>query len=133
LQRTGKRQKSNRFFPNSFGANYFVYFVNDMRVSIKKHNQQYLQRLAAQMEVDPSEAVNYLLTELRRVGYSFNSNVTLALGNSNPSRSTENQEQGHSFVMEVKAKELGSTGSLMNALSKDPVIERILTAGLEVF
>jgi hypothetical protein len=104
-----------------------------MRISIKKHNQQYLQRLSAQMEVDPTEAVNYLLTELRRVGYSFNSNVTLAVGDFKPSRSTENQEQGHSFEIETKPKELGSTGSLMNALSKDPVIERILTAGLEVF
>jgi hypothetical protein len=101
-----------------------------MRISIRKHNRPYLDRLAAQMETDSTEAINYLLTELRRVGYSFNSGVTLTVGGlesgrfTDPDRATEPQ---------TKPKELGSTGSLMAAVSKDPVIERILTAGLEVF
>lgn len=99
-----------------------------MRTSIRKSNQPYLECLSAQMECDPTEAINYLLTELRRIGYSFNSGVTLAVGGqtqtAEPDRTTEHQ---------VKAQELGSTGSLMAALSNDPIIERILTAGLEVF
>lgn len=102
-----------------------------MRLSIRKSNQPYLERLSAQMEVDPSEAVNYLLTELRRVGYSFNSNVTLAVGGLD--RSTETNDSGHAVESELKPKALGSTGSLMAAVAKDPVIERILTAGLEQF
>jgi hypothetical protein len=76
------------------------------------------------MEVEPSEALNYLLTELRRVGYSFNSNVTLAVGGHELDRAIE---------PEVKPKALGSTGSLMATLTKDPVIEHLLTAGLEQF
>lgn len=104
-----------------------------MRTSIRKHNRLYLERLASQMESDPTEAVNYLLTELRRVGYSFNSGVTLAVGDHTPTRSTENYELGYAIEPEVKPKTLGSTGSLMAALSKDPVIEHLLTAGLEQF
>lgn len=104
-----------------------------MRVSIRKSNRPYLERLSAQMEGDPTEAINYLLTELRRVGYSFNSGVTLAVGGLEPTRLTENHEQGYAIEPKVNPKELGSTGSLMAALSNDPVIERILTAGLEVF
>lgn len=99
-----------------------------MRISIRKSNRLYLERLASQMESDPTEAVNYLLTELRRVGYSFNSNVTLAVGGS-----TENHGLGQAIEPEVNPKALGSTGSLMAALSKDPVIEHLLTAGLEQF
>lgn len=99
-----------------------------MRTSIRKPNRLYLERLASQMESDPTEAVNYLLTELRRVGYSFNSNVTLAIGGS-----TETHGLSRAIEIDSNPKTLGSTGSLMEALTKDPVIERILTAGLEQF
>ena len=98
-----------------------------MRISIKKHNQPYLQRLSAQMESDPTETINYLLTELRRVGYSFNSNVTLAVGGTQLSSTSDYQP------FEEKAVELGSTGSLMSALEKDPLIERLISVGLDQF
>lgn len=104
-----------------------------MRISIRKNNSLYLERLSAQMESDPTEVVNYLLTELRRVGYSFNSNVTLAVGNFTLTPLTENHDSDYALESKVKTVELGSTGSLMAAVAKDPVIERILTAGLEVF
>lgn len=104
-----------------------------MRVSIRKSNRPYLERLSAQMESDPTEALNYLLTELRRVGYSFNSNVTLAVGAYTPTPSTENHGLGQVIEPELNPKTLGSTGSLMAALTKDPVIEHLLTAGLEQF
>lgn len=104
-----------------------------MRISIRKPNRLYLERLSAQMECDPTEALNYLLTELRRVGYSFNSGVTLAVGSLELTRPTENQGLGHAIEPELKPKEVGTTGSLFAAVAKDPVIERILTAGLEVF
>jgi hypothetical protein len=95
-----------------------------MRISIRKSNRLYLERLSAQMETDPAEAVNYLLTELRRVGYSFNANVTLTVGGF---------ELGHASEAEVKPKELGSTGSLMAAVAKDPMIQHLLSVGLEEF
>lgn len=104
-----------------------------MRISIRKHNHAYLERLSAQMESDATEAINYLLTELRRVGYSFNSGVTLAVGSLEGTRSTENHGLDRAIEIDSNPKTLGSTGSLMAALSKDPVIERILTAGLEQF
>lgn len=104
-----------------------------MRISIRKTNRLYLERLSAQMESDPTETINYLLTELRRVGYSFNSGVTLAVGSLEPTRPSENHGLGSAVESEVNQKTLGSTGSLMAALTKDPVIEHLLTAGLEQF
>lgn len=104
-----------------------------MRISIRKSNRLYLERLASQMESDPTEAVNYLLTELRRVGYSFNSNVTLAVGGLESIRPTETHGLDRAIEPELNLKTLGSTGSLMAALTKDPVIEHLLTAGLEQF
>jgi hypothetical protein len=45
-----------------------------MKVSIKPYNQQYLHLIASQMGIDkPSEVINYLLLELKKMGYSFGS------------------------------------------------------------
>jgi hypothetical protein len=101
--------------------------VNEMRVSIKRHNQQYLQRLAAQMEVEPSEAVNYLLLEIKRVGYSFNSGINLAVG------SLEKTQEIATTVEDNPPIPMGSTGSLMRALQNDPVIEKLISVGLDQF
>ncbi len=48
------------------------------RVSIKSHHDQYLKNLAAQMNCDIAEALNYLLFEVRRTGFSFTSPLTLS-------------------------------------------------------
>ena len=43
-----------------------------MRISIKKHNQPYLQELALQMGVaDITEVLNYLLLDVKGLGYKF--------------------------------------------------------------
>ncbi|MCC5638742.1 hypothetical protein LC593_23485 [Nostoc sp. CHAB 5844] len=43
-----------------------------MRASIKSHLQPYFRALQGQMECDsPTEALNYLLMDLKRQGYSF--------------------------------------------------------------
>jgi hypothetical protein len=43
-----------------------------MRLSIKKHNQVYLQELALQMGVsDITEVLNYLLLDVKGLGYTF--------------------------------------------------------------
>lgn len=45
-----------------------------MKVSIKPYNQQYLHLIGSQMGIDkPSEVINYLLLELKKMGYSFGS------------------------------------------------------------
>jgi hypothetical protein len=43
-----------------------------MRLSIKKHNAQYLQNLGEQMDIDDlSEVLNYLLLDVKGLGYKF--------------------------------------------------------------
>ncbi|MGI2908596.1 hypothetical protein [Tolypothrix sp. VBCCA 56010] len=43
-----------------------------MRLSIKKHNQVYLEYLASQMGItDISEVLNYLLLDIKGLGYQF--------------------------------------------------------------
>lgn len=92
-----------------------------MRVSIRKHNRSYVERLAAQMECSPNEAINYLLTELRRINYSFGAEATLRINASNtePERPIEPGQ----FPM----------SGLAYINDSDPVIERLVTAGLEEF
>ena len=96
-----------------------------MRVSIRKHNRTYLERLGWQMECDdPTEVINYLLTELKRIGYSFNAEVSLGIADrsvsSLPIEPTEPTEPGQ-YAM--------SAFSAVN----DPVINRLVGIGLEEF
>jgi hypothetical protein len=43
-----------------------------MRISIKKHNQAYLESLASQMGItDISEVLNYLLLDIKGLNYQF--------------------------------------------------------------
>jgi hypothetical protein len=47
---------------------------NSQRITIKAHNIAYLQSLASQMGLnDLSEVVNYLLLDVKGLGYSFGS------------------------------------------------------------
>lgn len=101
-----------------------------MRISIRKHNQSFVHRLANQMECDPTEAVNYAITELRRINYSFNSKVSLGLGS----------ELSLTGCVEVESENqsVASTGSLMSFLetqpiAHDPVVEHLLAVGLDEF
>lgn len=49
-----------------------------MRITIKSHNRAYIDKIATQMEIsDKSEVINYLLLELKRLGYSFNSQISV--------------------------------------------------------
>lgn len=92
-----------------------------MRVSIRKHNRSYLERLAQQMECqDYTEVVNYLLVELRRVNFSFNSEINLGI---NTASSVEIPIEPGQFPM----------SGLAYINDTDPVIERLVTAGLEEF
>ena len=92
-----------------------------MRVSIHKHNRSYLERLGSQMECsDYTEVINYLLTELRRVNYSFNAQVNLGINDPQIVETEAPTEPGQ-YAM-----------SGLSAIN-DPLIERLVTAGLEEF
>jgi len=48
-----------------------------MRATIKKYNQEYFQNIQSQMGCEStSEALNHLLLDLKRRGYSFLNDVT---------------------------------------------------------
>ncbi len=91
-----------------------------MRVTIRSHNRLYLQQLAAQMECDCGEALNYLLVELKRVNFSFNSEINLGI---NINSSVEKPVEPGQLPM----------SALAYINETDPVIERLVPAGLEEF
>ena len=92
-----------------------------MRVSIRKHNRSYLERLGSQMECsDYTEVINYLLTELRRVNYSFNAQVNLGIN-------------AHQIIEPESPTEPGQYAMSGLSAINDPLIERLVTAGLEEF
>lgn len=96
-----------------------------MRVTIKKQNQQFLNKLCNQMECyDQTEVINYLLTELKRINYSFNSSVNLGI-NISPVLSTLPSE-----VPEIEASGYAQSGL---AYINDPTIERLVALGLDEF
>lgn len=96
----------------------------NLRVSIKNHNQVWLERIAAQMEVsDMSEVVNYLLLELKSLGYSFNANYAA------PVQSPFKFEQSAVQPEQLAHSALAYTGQfdfdVELARQTDPIIERI--------
>jgi hypothetical protein len=48
------------------------------RISIRPHHRQFIERIAAQMGCDQTEALNFLLHELRRQNFSFSSQLPTA-------------------------------------------------------
>lgn len=95
-----------------------------MRLTIRKHNQTFINRISAQMECEPTEALNYLLVELNRIKFSFNSSVSLGV-NSSPVQlpvleNSEIQEPG----------QLAQSGLSYVA---DPDISRLMALGLDEF
>lgn len=95
-----------------------------MRLTIRKHNQPFLSRIAAQMECQPVEALNYLLTELNRVNYSFNSAVSLNIQSFKAPLSSQIVEE-----IEQPYRVVESTFNC----AVDPDISRLIAIGLEEF
>ncbi|MGI8500684.1 MAG: hypothetical protein ACR2LR_06035 [Hassallia sp.] len=51
-----------------------------MRISIKKHNQVYLQSLADELQIDDlGEVLNYVLVNIRGLGWSYKDNKPVPL------------------------------------------------------
>lgn len=102
-----------------------------MRVSIRKYNRSYLERLGNQMECqDPTEVINYLLTELRRIHYSFNAEATLTIQVASETFSSELEWEQPT---EPGQYAMSAFSAVMDESSSDPVIDRLLTVGLEQF
>lgn len=95
-----------------------------MRVTIKRHNQQYLNRLASQMECyDQTEVVNYLLTELKRINYSFNAEVNLGISTT----------QVIAHIPKLEPEEPGQFALSGLSAINDPALERLISIGIEQF
>jgi hypothetical protein len=95
--------------------------MTSIKVSIKPHNQKYLQILAEQMQVySYSEIVNYLLLDLQKMGYSFGS----------PLPNLQQQRLGFKATLEPQL--LLPESELPREVQEqiDPVIERLVTLGV---
>lgn len=91
-----------------------------MRASIKPHLQQYFRALQEQMEcTNPTEALNHLLMDLKRRGYSFLDDYQYksAMSNDKPQR--------------VYTVERLSQDDIPQ--NEDPYIRRLLEIGMEEF
>lgn len=108
------------------------------RISVKKHHSKWLQQIMAQMEVDdPTEALNVIFFDLKRMGYSFNSPMTI-IHNQEP-RQDEPQQIKIESLDEFKAKypdtyQEGSESFFrvnddINQAT-DPLIQRLLNLGI---
>jgi hypothetical protein len=95
-----------------------------MRISIKKHNQAYLQELALQMGVsDITEVLNYLLLDVKGLGYKFGDKPASTL---QPLQAPI----GYSFDTSTFEPAFAPLQENQNAI--DPTIQRLIDAGLEM-
>jgi hypothetical protein len=109
-----------------------------MRLSIKPHNRQYILKLAEYLNCPPSEAINYLLLKIKsegllkepitedkfqKIGFDFNEDILISLDEDDfktPSEKIDDfyqSQQSQSHLQE----------------QTDPLIARLLSAGLEGF
>lgn len=91
------------------------------RLTVRVHNIQFLEKIAYQMGItNLSEALNYILLDCKGLGYSF--------GNKPQPQPLVQAPIGFdpgTFEITVPAQE-----NIQNAV--DPVIERLIAAGLEM-
>ena len=93
-----------------------------MRISIRKHNQAYLQELALQMGVtDITEVLNYLLLDIKGLNYKFGDK---------PTPQPTQAPIGYSFDTSTFEPAFAPIPGNQNAV--DPTIQRLLDAGLEL-
>jgi len=97
------------------------------RISIKAHHKQYLELIAQQMGTDVSSALDYLIFELRRVGFSFSSPLPPVAPA--PLATVPPPQPIGAFV---PFQEVASTSAPLNN-EPDEVISRFLSLGMEEF
>ena len=93
-----------------------------MRLSIKKHNQAYLQSLAKEMQIeDLGEALNYILVNIRGLGWRYKDTPAPQPHQSAPIGFDSNTFEP-AFIQE----------NHRNSLEVDPTIQRLIDAGLQM-
>ena len=112
-----------------------------MRVSIKAHHKQYLELISAQMGCDVAEALNYLIFEIRKTGYSFSSGL---LPVSAPTSTPVHSARVEAIEPPQSPQPLQPIGiftpyqevkpaPVSTPMAEDPLIARLVSAGLEQF
>jgi hypothetical protein len=91
-----------------------------MRISIKKHNQAYLQELALQMGVsDITEVLNYLLLDIKGLNYKFGDKPVPT------PQQAQQTSLGYSFDTSTFERIAPTPDVDRNQLEIDPVIARM--------
>lgn len=92
-----------------------------LRISVKPHNRPYIEKIAAQMEInDYSEVINYLLLELKRLGYSFNSQMPVMC----------QAKEDIPYTNQFDAVSIPSDSLPTPSEQIDPIIQRLVSLGL---
>lgn len=110
--------------------------TKSLRLTIPKHHDVYLHSIASQMGCDTSEALNYLLWELRKSNHQF--------GDSLPQYQHPQAQQPTEYPQATAMSALSWQPQSPQAIRDfeasqelqeeiDPVIERLLSLGLESF
>jgi len=106
------------------------------RLTIKPHNIEFLRAIAAQMEVeDLSEVLNYLILDIKGLGYKFGDKPapTPRQAPIGYSFDTSTFEPSFSLKNDTDRNERNyQESSDRTYLEIDPTIQRLLDAGLEM-
>jgi hypothetical protein len=96
-----------------------------MKLSIKKHNQEYIRELANSLGTTESEAINYLLLKIKSEGFASNAPVPVQAS------------IGFEVPKIAPIQDLRTPSEIADdfylSQQTDPLIDRLLNAGLEGF
>jgi hypothetical protein len=96
--------------------------MKSQRLTIKPHNIEFLKRLGAQMGItDLSEALNYLLLDVKGLNYRFGDK---------PTSQPQQAPIGYAFDTSTFEPAFAPIPNNQNAV--DPTIQRLIDAGLEM-
>jgi hypothetical protein len=116
-----------------------------MRVSISKAHDQYLKSLASQMgTTDMSECLTFLLWKLREANYNFGGHLPTYATAQQPQQAVQPQQHFDPTTFETRPTAMSALSfqpAFPDAVREfeqvqdetDPVIERLLSLGLESF
>lgn len=98
----------------------------DMRVSVAKYNQSYVQRIASSLTCTHTEAVNFMIAQLRLGGSVSSESVDKIVDIA--STQVEYPQLDVSFSKEFYQE----MDEVIDQFVPDPIIERLLEEGLEL-
>jgi hypothetical protein len=93
-----------------------------MKLSIKKHNQEYVRELASSLGTTESEAINYLFLKIKSEGFTSNAPAPIQAS------------IGFQVPKIEPIQDLITPSEIADDFQQtDPLIDRLLNAGLEGF